>query len=213
MRFTAVILAALVCLGANAVEMEKTSDEALVQAAEKLIKEGSVTEAKATPLNAASTEAPASAEAAKTVVTSTPAAPGKEAKESDIPVFLTSTNGEKSGSNVLWRLVASLALLLVVAGGVTFAMRRWGRSRDKGGKTARIDIMHQLHLGPRKSLALVRVSGEAMLIGVTDHNINMIKQVTLIDDELEGVLNKDFNGFLEDEFSIEDVRSALNSRV
>jgi flagellar protein FliO/FliZ len=194
------------CLNAGAAtSADDRTDEAIVQAAEKLMKEGATTvdvkaSAPATATAAAATETPDTATKA-------------EAKESDIPLFLDAKKSDKSMGSVAWRLVASLVLIATVGGGMIYASRRWARAKDKGGSKARIEMMHQFHMGPRKSLALIRVSGETMLIGVTDHNINMIKSVALIDDELEGVMNKDFNNFLEDEFSIEDVRSALNSRA
>lgn len=167
------------------------SDEALVQQAEKLIQEETAA-AKPVTVETVKTEAP---------------------KESDIPVTFAAKPTEASHGNIAWRLIASVALIAVVGGACMFASRRWSKGKDKGGKQARIEILHQLHMGPRKSIALVRVSGETMLVGITDHNINMLKPVTLIDDELEGVLSKDFNNFLEDEFSVEDVRSALRARA
>lgn len=170
------------------------TDEALVQQAEKLIQEESAANKPAV-------------EAVKTVE-----APKVE-KESEIPVTFTSKSAETGHNGIAWRLIASVALIAVVGGACMFATRRWSKGKDKGGKQARIEILHQLHMGPRKSIALLRVSGETMLVGITDHNINMLKPVTLIDDELEGVLNKDFNHFLEDEFSVEDVRSALRARA
>ncbi len=118
---------------------------------------------------------------------------------------------EAKGTGI-WRLVASLAVVAVTAVIALYASKRWTRQKDKGGQKVRIEMMHQLHLGPRKSVGLIRVAGETMLIGITEQNINMIKAVTLIDDELESVVNKNFNGFLEDEFSIEDVRTALSGR-
>jgi flagellar protein FliO/FliZ len=42
----------------------------------------------------------------------------------------------------------------------------------------------QHYLGPKKSLAIIRVAGESILIGVTDTNINMIKSLALLDDEV-----------------------------
>lgn len=204
MRFTAVILAAVLCVAVKATAApapvtnneDKVSDEAIVQAAETLIKEDA-------PVTRESASAP-EPEAAK--------APA-QAKESDIPVFLDAKKNAKSGDGVIWRLLASLVLVAGVGGALIFASRRWSRKKDKGGSKARIEMLHQFHLGPRKSLALIRVSGEVVLIGVTDHNVNMLKTVTLIDDELEGLMNKDFNNFLEDDFSIEDVRTALDSRA
>ncbi|MBX3022584.1 MAG: flagellar biosynthetic protein FliO [Bdellovibrionales bacterium] len=210
MRFTAVILTALLCLNAYA----ETSDEAIVAAAEKLISENTPADTKNGKSEKATTVATEAAVATATTEAAQSETPAitAETKESDIPVFLSGKTGEKSSSNVLWRLAASLGILAAVGGAFYFLSRRFSRQKDKGGSKARIEIMHQLHLGPRKSVALLRVSGEAFLVGVTDQNINMLKPVTLIDDELENVIGKDFNNFLEDEFSVEDVRTALGTR-
>lgn len=211
MKITAIILCALLCLSARAEDdaaPAKDSDEAIMAAAEKLVNEdktkdapqAAVEAAVATPTAAA--PAPATAEIAKDMK-----------DEASIPVFSKSEKLIKSESSIVWRLVASLAFIAAVAGGLLLASRRWSRQKNKGGEKARIEMLHQFHMGPKKSLALVRVAGEAILIGCTDHSINMLKTVTLIDDELEGVLNKDFNGFLDDEFSIQDVRAALGSNL
>jgi flagellar protein FliO/FliZ len=200
MKFTIVILSALLCFQANASapRSEEKSDEALVAAAEQLIAEadaGNVTMEKA-------------ALAAKATV---PAA--TELKESEIPVVLTGKTRADEKGNSIWRMVASLAVIAVTAVIGIYLSKRYSRSKDKGGQKARIELMHQLHMGPRKSIGLIRVAGETILVGITDQNINMLKAVTLIDDELAHVAGKDFNGFLEDEFSIEDVRSALSPRA
>jgi flagellar protein FliO/FliZ len=203
MNFTIVILSALLCLNVAAAprtEDKEKSDEALVAAAEQLIAESQAEEPKA--------EEPKAEEAA--AAPAEVAAP-KELKESEIPVVMSAKKAEADKGHSIWRMVASLAIVAVTAGVGLFVSKRWARKKDKGGQKARIEMMHQLHLGPRKSIGLIRVAGETMLVGITDQNINMIKAVTLIDDELEHVMGKDFNGFLEDEFSIEDVRSALSS--
>ena len=184
-------------------------------AAEKLVSEGKTLkteEVKSEPASAATTEAGIATTADST---STPAADiAQEAKkESEIPVFTKSEKLEKTESSLIWRLMASLALIAVIGGAMYFAARRWGVKKNAGGEKARIEILHQYNLGPKKSLALVRVAGEALLIGCTDHSINMLKTVTLIDDELEGILGKDFNNFLEDEFRVEDMRTALSPRA
>lgn len=189
MRFTIVILGILFALKAAAqglTTVDATSDEALIQAAEKMIAEPQIDRTTVAPL-----------------------------PENQIPIVMkpVANSTVAPTSDTTWRLVASLAFVLVVGGGVFYATRRWRRAPDKGGQNARIEMMHQFHVGPRRSIALIRVAGETMLVGITDHNINMLKSVALIDDELEDVLGKkpDFNGFLEDEFSIEDVRTALRS--
>ncbi len=197
MRFTNVILCAVLCLASVATwasSNEEASTEAIEAAAQQLITEGEQSEETPT------VEPVAAAEKAPV-------------KESEIPVVLTSQKESKSETSFGWRILASFAILAVVAGSMIYASKRWAKRGNVGGQKARIEIMHQLHLGPRKSLALIRVSGEAVLIGMTDQNISMLKTVTLIDDELESVLGKDFNNFLEDEFSIEDVRNAIAPRA
>lgn len=203
MRFTLVILTALLCLNvyAETAVDEKDSDEAIMAAAEKLVSEGKTLKTE----DVAATEAAAVPAAA----TAAPTTAGTTKPESEIPVFTKSEKLTKSEGSLMWRMIGSLALVAVVGGAMLYATRRWSTKRNKGGEKARIEMLHQYHMGPRKTLALIRVAGEVMLIGCTDHNINMLKPVTLIDDELEGIMKQDFNGFLEDDFQIENVRAAL----
>jgi flagellar biosynthetic protein FliO len=203
MKFTLVILTALLCLNAGAADISKESDEAIEAAANQLIAEGGRIEKSpaSASVSAAATEA-----AAGTVADAVP--------ESEIPLVSEVKKAEKSEGNLAWRMIASLGIVLVVAGCAAYAGKKYRRLKDKGGqKSARIEIMHQLHLGPKKSVGLIRVAGEAILIGITDQNINMLKSVALIDDELENVVGKNFNNFLEEDFSIEDVRNALAPRA
>lgn len=207
MRFTAVILGVFFCLNAFAQDAaDATSDEALIQAAEKLVRDAGVS--KAAKMSKSMEEDAATEAGVKPSTDETIAA---AQKESEIPVQLTSPAKSKDSGNLMWRLAASMGFLSVVAGVLYYVTRRWSRPRDKGAQGARIEMVHQFHMGPRKSIALIRVAGETILLGVTDTNINMIKPVSLIDDELEGLMKKDFNNFLEDEFSIEDVRTALRA--
>jgi len=196
MRFTTVILGIFFALNAAAqgvttASVDATSDEALILAAEKLVQEGGKI-ADAPPVDRT---------------------PPKEIPENMIPVKMKEVSTTTTTpADTTWRLAASIAFIIVVGGALFYASRRWKRNPDKGGQAARIEMMHQFHVGPKRSIALIRVAGETMLIGITDHNINMLKSISLIDDELENVMKKpDFNNFLEDEFSIEDVRSALRT--
>ncbi len=195
MRFTCVILGILFAFNAaaqGATPADATSDEALILAAEKMVQEGG---------KIAATEE-------KAIDRTPPTIP-----EDQIPVVMKAGPTVVTPANTSWRLAASVAFIIVVAGALYYAGRRWRRNPDKGGQAARIEMMHQFHVGPRRSIALIRVAGETMLVGITDHNINMLKSISLIDDELENVIKKpNFNNFLEDdEFSIEDVRSALRT--
>jgi flagellar protein FliO/FliZ len=211
MRFTTVILSALFCLTvrAHAVNLDKASDEAIMAAAEQLVSEGKIVKTEDVKEE---TPAPSAVSGTQSAVPVQASVSEEGKKESEIPVFTKSDKVAKSESNLIWRLVASMILLGVVATGLVVTSKRYARTKNKGGEKVRIEVLHQYQLGPKKSLALIRVAGEAMLIGCTDQAINMLKPVTLIDDELEGLLGKDFNGFLEDDFKIEDMRTALQSR-
>lgn len=203
MRFTLVLLSAFFCLNAAAEYTEKTGDDALVAEAEKLVsdeaaKDDIKSEIKletAAPIATASTEDKAIA---------------KSASEAEIPVLVESKKEAKSQNGLMFRLFGSLALIALIAGGTIFASRRFKNQKTTGGSKTRIETLHQVHFGPRKSLALVRIAGEVMLIGLTDQNITMLKQVMLIDDELENAMGGDFNKYLQDDFAIEDVRNAIS---
>ncbi|MGE4133379.1 MAG: flagellar biosynthetic protein FliO [Bdellovibrionales bacterium] len=203
MKITAVIMGLFIAVSAGAAEdMSANSDEAILKAAEQLLKQGATTET-------IDEDAPVASTAAQKEEPKVQAAP----KEADIPLKLPETKEAKTTTSFAWRLLMSGIVVLIVGGISFFALRRWGRPKDKPGKGARIEMLHQFHLGPRKSIGLIRVAGETILVGITEQSINMLKPVTLIDDELEDIMKRDFNGFLEDDFSVEDVRTALDSRV
>jgi flagellar protein FliO/FliZ len=71
----------------------------------------------------------------------------------------------------------------VLAFGLVHFSKWWQKRHGKAVDTTRIRILTQHHLGPKKSLAIIRVAGETILIGVTDHNINLIKSLSLLEDE------------------------------
>jgi flagellar protein FliO/FliZ len=199
MRFTLVLLSALFCLNAAAQGIEKSGDDALVAEAEKLVSEEAALNATLT--TSAKEEIKTEAIEAKADI--------KNLKESEIPVLTEVKKEAKSDGSIVWRMLGSMALVAVVAGATIYASRRFKHQKSVGGTKARIETLHQVHFGPRKSIALIRVAGEVMLIGMTDTNITMMKQVMLIDDELEKTMGDDFNKYLQDDFAIEDVRNAI----
>jgi flagellar protein FliO/FliZ len=203
-------LGALLCLSLGALAEDANVDgvlktpaavsgEKLDEAAEQLISQTD------------STGKPVAAKPAPSAVASK-VAPEKTTSESQIPVFKDEkTNSGASGSPWM-RLVGCAIVVIMVAGVTIVGIKKAARKRNIGGKKVRIEVLHQHFLGPKKSLALIHVAGEAILIGVTDHSINMIKPVALIDDEVTG--QQQFNGFLDDEFVTEQLAAIRSgSRV
>ena len=92
---------------------------------------------------------------------------------------------ESLGSGGATLITVGVGLTLLLGGFVL--MRKWVRKAAGNGTPLQIKIIGQHYLGPKKSLAVVRVAGESILIGITDHNISCIKSLSLLEEELPGV--------------------------
>jgi flagellar protein FliO/FliZ len=121
-----------------------------------------------------------------------PAVATETKKESEIPVLAGATNKKAESVNPFTRMIVSLIVICVLGGGLVFFSRWYSSKHKKSADNNRIRILAQHHLGPRKSLAIIRVAGESILIGITDQNISMIKALSLIDDEVPEVVSQDF---------------------
>jgi len=115
-------------------------------------------------------------------------------KESEIPLNLDG-NKKASAEGGGFRILLTLSLLGVVGTGAFIFLKKYAVPKDKKHQT-QIKVLQQHYLGPKKSLAIVRVAGESILIGVTDHNISMIKSLSLLDDEVPEEAPKSFGNVL-----------------
>ncbi|MFV8257485.1 FliO/MopB family protein [Bdellovibrio bacteriovorus] len=104
-------------------------------------------------------------------------------KESEILLNLESNKKAASEGGGVFRILFTLSMLGVVGTGAFFFLRKYKVPKAMKHQT-QIKVLQQHYLGPKKSLAIVRVAGESILIGVTDHNISMIKSLSLLDDEV-----------------------------
>ena len=115
------------------------------------------------------------------IAISAPASTATVYNESQQPVFNTDspmapkTKKASSSSQLWWRMIASLAIVLVLFGGGMYGLKKWPGAKKITGRGRMIEVLSQHHLGPKRSLAVVRVAGEACLIGVTDQNITILK--------------------------------------
>lgn len=107
----------------------------------------------------------------------------KATPESEIPLKLekASTPQQTSQSG---KLFLTLFVLVGMGGAGFFLARKYAFSNKIHKSNTQIKVLSQHHLGAKKSLAIIRVAGESILIGVTDQNISMIKSLSLIDDEV-----------------------------
>lgn len=130
----------------------------------------------------------------------------KPRAESEIPVLTTAKGEKKEASAGLEKLVLTLFVLCALLGGALFAIKKWAEKKSKQKPNTKIQILTQHHLGPKKSIAIIQVAGEALLVGITDHNISMLKTLALIDDEVPGVVPRNFSDEMEKDFSFAGAR-------
>lgn len=120
--------------------------------------------------------------------------------ESDIPVELDNKVTAKDTGSSLGRLVLILAVILGFGLLAYVGLRKY-RFQNRKVSQFEMKILAQHHLGPKKSLAVVRVAGESILIGLTDHHISMIKSLALLDEELPAVTENDMKSGFDKVFS------------
>ena len=125
------------------------------------------------------------------------------------------------------KMVVSFGVVALMFGAAYYLIRKYSTANKAGPKSnMQIKVLSQHYLGPKKSLAIVRVAGESILIGVTDQNISMIKALSLLDDELPQVLPKNFEESLteknemmteaeglEDDFTFAGLKTTVTQKL
>ncbi len=111
----------------------------------------------------------------------------------------TTNGGSNAATNGMGDTIVRMGIgLLVVVGlvlGVWYLMKRARRSSMPGmGSSGKglVDVVATTPLGPTRFLHLVRVGGELILLGATDHTITAVARLTpdeagVILDEYDGV--------------------------
>ena len=146
--------------------------------------------------------------------------------EDQIPLKIETQSKAANSQSEGTKLVFTLAILAGVFGASYYFLRRYSFKNNNSVAQTQIKVLSQHYLGPKKSLAIVRVAGESILIGVTDQNINMIKSLSLLDEDLPQVVPKDFQESLtenadiiaevdqiEDEFSFAGLKTTVSQKL
>ncbi|MCC2677564.1 MAG: polar flagellar assembly protein FliO [Pseudobdellovibrio sp.] len=112
------------------------------------------------------------------------AAPGAKLAEDQIPLNIETAKKPAEGGSTTAKALMSMVIILILTGSGYYFVRRYKFSNTINKSNMQIKVLSQHYLGPKKSLAIIHVAGESILVGVTDHNISMIKSLSLIDDEV-----------------------------
>lgn len=112
-------------------------------------------------------------------------------KETEIPVHLEAAKKTVVSENPMVKMLISFSIIGILGCAAFYLIRKY-RFQNPNTQATQIKILSQHYLGPKKSLAIVRVAGESVLIGITDQNISMIKSLSLLDEDIPEESPKDF---------------------
>lgn len=132
--------------------------------------------------------------------------------EKDIPLNIDVKKNNSESSSTTGRLLMSVLILFVIIFSTYYLVKKYKVSNNINKSNKQIKIISQHYLGPKKSLAIIHVAGESILIGVTDTQISMIKSLSLIDDEIPDNLPKNFSDSLQMENQSQSKKSLVNNR-
>jgi flagellar protein FliO/FliZ len=121
----------------------------------------------------------------------------KSTDEKDILISLDEKQKSASDSSSLFRVILTFGLVGTLATGAYILAKKKSIQQGKSSNPMKIKVLSQHYLGPKKSLAVVRVAGESILIGVTENNINMIKSLALLDEEIPEASPSDFGNIFQ----------------
>jgi flagellar protein FliO/FliZ len=152
----------------------------------------------------------------------------KDTKETDIPVNLEVAKKTAGPETPILKFILSFGIIGVMGCAAYFLLRKYKFKNNSRDQAMQIKVLTQHYLGPKKSLAIVRVAGESILIGVTDHNISMIKSLSLLDEDIPEETPKEFQSVFnrktaepsfvveaesKDEFSISGIRDIVSGKL
>lgn len=147
--------------------------------------------------------------------------------EDQIPLAITAEKKTAEVNNPMTKALGSGAIVMILLVASYYYVRKYKTSNTINKSNMQIKVLTQHYLGPKKSLAIVHVAGESMLIGITDTNISMIKSLSLIDDEVPADMPKTFSESmkktsgtsektvdeLEEEFSFAGVTDTVSKKI
>lgn len=147
--------------------------------------------------------------------------------EDQIPLAITSEKKTAEVNNPITKALGSGAIVMILLAASYYYVRKYKTSNTINKSNMQIKVLTQHYLGPKKSLAIVHVAGESMLIGITDTNISMIKSLSLIDDEVPADIPKTFSESmkktagtsektvdeLDEEFSFAGVTDTVSKKI
>ena len=76
-----------------------------------------------------------------------------------------------------WRAFGSMTLVLGIAGGALWALRRWGIKRLPGTGGSRLQVEETLALGDRRFVSILRAEEERFLVALSPGGITLLSRL------------------------------------
>lgn len=89
------------------------------------------------------------------------------------------------GSSLMQTVMVTLALIGIIIFGARFA-KRYVSSKQTGGLSGDIKVTKRRYITPKQSIAIIEVRNKELLVGITDHSINLIYDLTSEEDDWVG---------------------------
>lgn len=87
-----------------------------------------------------------------------------------------------SDTGAVGSLVVALVLVTGAAAAATWVLRHWKGS--VGRREGPLQLVHVIALGPRERLALVKVGGRYLVVGITPTSINRVADLSDVTDNV-----------------------------
>jgi len=149
-------------------------------------------------------------------VTVSPSVSAVKISESQIPVILENTKKSAGAEGTIFKSIMTISILGILLFGVYFFSKKYLAKAQRNNQATDIKVLTQHYLGPKKSLAIIRVAGESILIGVTEQNISLIKPLSLLDEEVPTENPTNFRKVMDDnheDFSISGIKDFVSDRL
>lgn len=147
--------------------------------------------------------------------------------EADIPLKFTGeklASADKQSSST--KMLLGFIVVATLLGAAVYFVRKYGNNKTATSSLMQIKVTAQHYLGPKKSIAVIRVAGESLLIGITDNQINLIKGLSILDEDTttfpklntaeadtEDLETQVMGGGTDEEFSFADLKSTVAEKL
>lgn len=100
------------------------------------------------------------------------------AQEAPVQVEPEAGSGASPAFGSIVRMLGALLVVVVLLYASVYLLKRFMAGRLKTGRVGMLSIVETVHLGPKLSLSLVKVGSRGVLVGVTEHGMSALTEIS-----------------------------------